>query len=60
MELDFALLSIAAFDQSTVEVYDPWADRWAPAKSSGSKILLPEFQRSLVVRIRHDAAAATD
>ncbi|MGO8818308.1 MAG: hypothetical protein ACLQVG_27000 [Terriglobia bacterium] len=32
-------------------VYDPWSGKWSGANLSGGKILLPEFSRSLVVRL---------
>ena len=34
-----------------VAFYDPWQDKWQYAKSDGLKLLLPEFKRSLVIRI---------
>jgi hypothetical protein len=35
----------------TVETYDPWADRWSEVKIDGSTVVLPDFKRSLVLRI---------
>ncbi|MCR4413503.1 MAG: hypothetical protein NUV77_13865 [Thermoguttaceae bacterium] len=32
-------------------VYDPWSDRWSPATVDKTEIALPEFRRSVVVRI---------
>jgi hypothetical protein len=32
-------------------VYDPWADRWSDAEYRGGRAALPEFRRSIVVRI---------
>ncbi len=32
-------------------VYDPWADRWSEATCQGGTVTLPEFTRSIVVRI---------
>jgi hypothetical protein len=40
-----------------VEVYDPWRDCWTSPKLSGSRATLPDFERSLVVRIRSGLAA---
>jgi hypothetical protein len=37
--------------KAKVRIYDPWADRWTDAKSSAGKVQLPEFRRSLVVRV---------
>ena len=34
-----------------VAFYDPWKDKWLDAKSDGLKLLLPDFKRSLVIRI---------
>ncbi|MGB2820438.1 MAG: hypothetical protein WBF17_05620 [Phycisphaerae bacterium] len=31
--------------------YDPWANRWSKAQVEGGRIVLPEFSRSIVVRI---------
>jgi hypothetical protein len=35
-----------------VEVYDPWKNKWITAKPEELILSLPEFKRSLVVRIR--------
>ncbi len=32
-------------------VYDPWSDRWSPAAVDKTEIVLPEFRRSVVIRI---------
>ncbi|MBE3123432.1 MAG: hypothetical protein IMZ65_01360, partial [Planctomycetes bacterium] len=42
---------LPALDAATVRTYDPWTDRWAPARVSGGEVALPEFARSIVVRI---------
>lgn len=34
-----------------VRVYDPWQDRWTSTEMKKSRIMLPDFARSLVVRI---------
>jgi hypothetical protein len=34
-----------------VKVYDPWKNTWSEPEKTGSGILLPEFRRSLVIRI---------
>ena len=36
---------------ATVSVYDPWLDKWSTAKLKNGKIVLPEFRRSVVVRL---------
>jgi hypothetical protein len=38
-------------DQAGVRVYDPWKDRWSAVTLTGSSVALPDFQRSLVLRI---------
>lgn len=39
------------FSRATPRVYDPWADRWTEAKLDGAVVQLPDFERSIVVRI---------
>ncbi len=34
-----------------IDVYDPWKNKWAKVESREMKISLPDFKRSLVVRI---------
>lgn len=36
-----------------VDFYDPWSNRWTPGKVEGDKIRLPDFKRSLVIKMRH-------
>ena len=36
----------------TIDIFDPWQDKWSAGKSEGSVIILPEFRRSLIIRIR--------
>jgi len=40
-----------ALDGATLRTYDPWKDRWAPAAATKGEVALPEFSRSIVVRI---------
>ena len=35
-----------------VDAYDPWQDRWQPVPCSDGSLQLPDFERSLVLRIR--------
>jgi hypothetical protein len=35
----------------TAKTYDPWSDRWGTISPEGTAIALPEFARSLVVRV---------
>ena len=37
---------------AAIAIYGPWQDKWQNAKSDGLKLLLPDFKRSLVIRIR--------
>jgi hypothetical protein len=36
-----------------VSVYDPWGDVWTDVARKGKKIVLPDFKRSLVVKIEY-------
>ena len=47
-------LKSAGLDLSgvNVEIYDPWHDNWLTVSPEGSIILLPDFKRSLVIRIK--------
>ena len=36
----------------TVQTYDPWTDAWHNAAPAGATIVLPDFSRSLVVRVK--------
>jgi len=35
----------------SVRIYDPWANRWSNGKLKKGKLELPEFSRSIVVRM---------
>jgi hypothetical protein len=35
-----------------IKIYDPWQDKWKNVNPGGLKITLPDFKRSLVVRIK--------
>lgn len=37
---------------TSIDAYDPWKNEWSKTTINESKIVLPEFQRSLVLRIR--------
>lgn len=45
-------LAAAGVPGATVEVYDPWHDRWSTATVIGREVRLPEFSRSVVIRVR--------
>ncbi len=34
-----------------VRIYDPWANRWSEGRLSGGRVALPEFTRSIAVRL---------
>jgi hypothetical protein len=34
-----------------VDVYDPWKDQWTSVEKKGSSFILPDFKRSIVVRL---------
>jgi hypothetical protein len=34
------------------EIYDPWQNKWINVVPENGKISLPDFKRSLIVRIR--------
>ena len=36
-----------------VLAYDPWKDAWIQGSYEDGKVVLPEFRRSIVVRIEH-------
>ncbi|MBP7934127.1 MAG: hypothetical protein KA354_05705 [Phycisphaerae bacterium] len=38
-----------------VRFYDPWMDRWADGHVADGRILLPDFTRSIVIRLEHVA-----
>jgi len=37
----------------SASAYDPWEDRWTDLTPDGTRVLLPEFSRSLVVKVAH-------
>ncbi len=39
--------------QATVTFYDPWSNQWTQGQAEANKIALPNFKRSLVVRMRY-------
>jgi hypothetical protein len=38
-----------------VKFYDPWVDTWQTAANAVGELALPDFRRSLVVRIEHQS-----
>ena len=50
--LDLAAFQLAGpLDHAVVAAYDPWTDRSTPLALRGTEVVLPDFRRSLVVRI---------
>ncbi|MCX7050185.1 MAG: cellulase family glycosylhydrolase [Candidatus Sumerlaeota bacterium] len=43
--------SASDFAQGKSRAYDPWLNQWSSLKANGRKIPLPDFARSLVIRI---------
>lgn len=39
--------------QGRIAAYNPWSDTWRPITAEGSAVTLPEFKRSLVIRVEH-------
>ena len=50
MQVDFGPV-LSGKTPRSVRVYDPWANRWSNAKLKRGKLALPEFSRSIVVRM---------
>jgi len=40
-------------DRAAVDFYDPWSNRWTGGGIEEGKISLPDFTRSLVIRMRY-------
>ena len=50
LSFDLKAAGIDMLAQS-VEIYNPWADRWSEVNNDGGTVVLPDFKRSLVLRI---------
>ncbi|HSA27098.1 MAG TPA: hypothetical protein P5159_11230 [Phycisphaerae bacterium] len=37
--------------EARLRFYDPWQDRWKDGQMTGTRILLADFSRSIVVRL---------
>jgi hypothetical protein len=48
VEIDL-LVSVDSFD--SISIYDPWMDEWSEAAIRDERIYLPDFKRSLVLRL---------
>lgn len=44
-------LDLKTLSPGAVRIYDPWANRWSNAKLRRGVLTLPEFSRSIVVRV---------
>jgi beta-glucanase (GH16 family) len=42
-------------DGARVDFYDPWSNRWTRGRIEGERISLPDFKRSLVVKMRNQS-----
>ena len=40
-------------NRADVSFYDPWPNRWTRGGIEGNTIRLPDFERSLVIRIKY-------
>jgi hypothetical protein len=43
-----------SFEKARVRTYDPWKDKWTDVQTGGSTIILPDFKRSIIVKIEKD------
>jgi hypothetical protein len=50
LTIDFSTVFSGKAPRS-VRIYDPWANRWSNAKLNKGRVVLPEFSRSIVVRM---------
>ena len=52
-----ATVSLSAFgknwDRAAVSFYDPWSNRWKKGSIKGTAIRLPDFSRSLVIKVKY-------
>ncbi len=37
--------------QGSIRIYDPWSDKWSTPRARGRRVTLPDFRRSLVIRV---------
>jgi hypothetical protein len=51
--ITFDLKPAARESIGNVTIYDPWQNKWSDVKLVGENILLPDFKRSLVIRIKN-------
>ncbi len=48
------VLDVSAYvanKRGEVDIYDPWTDRWSRVRIDNGKVKLPDFKRSLVIRM---------
>lgn len=50
IKLDLKAAGLAG-EEGDIEFYDPWQDKWKDGKIRKESVLLPDFKRSLVVKI---------
>jgi hypothetical protein len=44
----------AGFDNAKIRTYNPWTDKWTDIQTTTTTVALPDFHRSIVVRIEKD------
>jgi hypothetical protein len=44
-------LDLSIPEKAAVRCYDPWSNRWENLKAENGKVTLPDFKRSMVLRI---------
>lgn len=52
LQVDLAPVLAGPAPRTSAEVYDPWKNEWTPVKLAGTRLALPDFRRSIVVRLR--------
>jgi len=40
-------------NQAAVSFYDPWSNQWTQGQAKGNEIILPDFTRSIVIKMRY-------
>ncbi len=46
-------ISLPESNQAAVSFYDPWSNKWTQGQAKANKIALPDFTRSLVIKMRY-------
>ena len=48
-----AVVSLPQSNQGAVSFYNPWSNKWTQGQAKGNEITLPDFTRSLVIKMRY-------